>query len=411
MSKIRKKLTSILVKPAGPDCNLNCKYCFYLEKKHLFHDTKVHRMSEDILEELIKQAMDQSDENISIAWQGGEPTLMGLDFFKKVVEFEEKYGYGKTVGNGLQTNGLLLNEEWADFLSKYNFLIGLSIDGPQHIHDKYRRTPNDKGSWEIVHRNAKMLLDRGVEVNAMTCVTDYSSQYAEEIYNFHKNLGLNFMQFIPILESDDSQPIAAEFSVSGEAYGKFLCEIFDLWYEDYKKGTNITSVRHIDSVFHRYVGMDAPECVLNKECGVYVVVEHNGNVYSCDFFVDPKWQLGNIMNSKMITMLNSKKQTQFGQIKSRFPAKCRKCQWLRYCYGGCTKDRIKDPRDKNHTHFCKSYMMFFNHTHERMLELARNWTEEQRRLHEQEMAKQNNQTYDASMDFVQMYKDSLKNNE
>jgi uncharacterized protein len=348
-------------------------------------------MSDEILEELIKQAMEQSGEQISITWQGGEPTLMGLDFYKKVVEYEQKYGYGKIVGNGLQTNGLLLNEEWADFLAEYKFLVGLSLDGPKHIHDKYRLTRNGKGSFDIVYRNAQMLLERGVEVNAMCTLTDYSAQFPEETYEFHKNLGLNYMQFIPILESDDNG-YAAKYSVTGEQYGEFLCKTFDLWLKDYQEGKNITSIRHFETVFHRYVGFDAPECVLNKQCGVYVVVEHNGDVYGCDFFVDPEWKLGNIKKQKMINMLNSKKQTAFGLQKTKLPGKCRQCKWLKYCYGGCIKDRVKDKLDQGHCHFCTAYKMFFAHADSTLRQMAKDWKEDQVRA-------QTNETFDASKYF------------
>jgi len=356
-----KSLNSLLVKPAGPDCNLNCTYCFYLDKAGMFEPGK-HRMSYEVLENMIMQVMKQSGNDVSITWQGGEPTLMGLPFFKKVVELETKYGQGKVVGNGLQTNGLLLTEEWADFLKEYNFLVGISLDGPQHIHDHYRKTPNGKGSWDIVTRNARMLVKKGVEVNAMTTVTDYSVNYPKEIYQFHKAMGLGWMQFIPIVETDKSNPSqAAKYSVSGEKYGKFLCDVFDLWMADYAKGEETTSVRHVESVFFRYVGMEAPECPLKRECGVYLVVEHNGDIYPCDFFVSPETKLGNIAADQMIDLLNSDVMTAFGKRKTFLPESCLTCKWKSYCYGGCTKDRVKDLRDEGNNHFCVSYKMFLEH--------------------------------------------------
>jgi uncharacterized protein len=342
-----KSINSLLVKPAGPDCNLNCTYCFYLDKAEMFEAGK-HRMSYEVLENMIMQVMKQSGNEVNITWQGGEPTLMGLPFFKKVIELETKYGQGKVVGNGLQTNGLLLTEEWADFLKKYNFLVGISLDGPQHIHDHYRKTLNGKGSWDIVSRNARMLVKKGVEVNAMTTVTDYSVNYAREIYNFHKAMGLGWMQFIPIVETDKTNANqAARFSVSGEKYGKFLCDVFDLWMADYAKGEETTSVRHIESVFFRYAGMEAPECPLKRECGVYLVVEHNGDIYPCDFFVTPETKLGNIAADQMIDLLNSDAMTAFGKRKTLLPEGCLTCKWKSYCYGGC--------------HCCISYKMFLEH--------------------------------------------------
>ncbi len=371
-----KQLSSILVKPSGPDCNLNCEYCFYLDKAGLFPQEKIHRMSIETLEELISQTMAQSTQSVNIGWQGGEPTLMGLDFFKKVVEFEQKYGNGKMVGNGFQTNGYLLNEEWADFLAKYQFLIGLSIDGPKHIHDHYRKLVNGKGTWNKVSKNAKMLLARGAEVNALTCVTSYSANYATEIYNYHKNLGINWMQFIPIVETDkNDKSKASEFSVSAKQFGDFLIEVFDLWVKDFTpNGAPTTSVRHFDSWFALYVNMPASECTLQKECGTYVVVEHNGDIYGCDFFVDKAGYLGNInQGSTLYGALNSKGQTAFGKMKAMLPAKCKACKWLKYCHGGCLKDRVKDPQDNGHFRFCESYKMFFEHADPFMRQLAEDW--------------------------------------
>jgi uncharacterized protein len=398
MAKKIRPLTSILVKPAGPDCNLRCKYCFYLEKAELFPETKKHRMSGDIQEELIRQAMQQSGESVSIAWQGGEPTLMGLDFYKRAIELEMKYGHGQTVGNGLQTNGTLLNEEWAEFLQKYDWLVGLSLDGPEHIHDHYRKDAAGKGTHKRVEDNARMLLKNGVATNVLACLTDYSVNFPEESYHYFKSLGLNWMQFIPIVETDKNDPSkAAPFSVTAEKYGEFLCKIFDLWMADFQNGQPTTHVRHFDSVFYTYVGMESPQCSMMKECGPYVAVEHNGNVYSCDFFVEPKWKLGNIMNNRLIDMLNSKKQRAFGAAKAILPGECRKCPWLTKCYGGCTKDRIKDPRDNRKPRFCKAYKMFFAHADKRMKLLAESWKQEQKNILERQ---QTGGTYNAFKDFM-----------
>jgi len=373
-----KPLNSILVKPAGPDCNLGCGYCFYLEKAALFPESNKHRMSDDVLEVLIKQAMEQSGENIAITWQGGEPTLMGLDFYKKVVALEQKYGRGKVVGNGLQTNGLLIDEEWAAFLGEYQFLVGLSIDGPRHIHDKYRLTKNEQPSWERVMQSGKLLQQYNVAVNAMCCITSDSASHARELYEFYKEQGFEWMQFIPIVERDKVNPKkAADFSVTAEQYGNFMIEIFDLWLQDFDNGQPTTNVRFIESIFHTYVGLEAPECTLSKECGVYPTVEHNGDVYSCDFFVEPKWKLGNIREQRLVDMLNSPKQTKFGQLKSQLPRKCRTCPWLQHCYGGCTKDRVKDPKDSGLPRFCKSTIMFMEHADPVFKELARSWKNQQ----------------------------------
>ncbi len=370
----QKKLSSVLVKPAGPDCNLACSYCFYLEKAEFFPETKIHRMSEEILEEMVRQVVTQAEKQVFFTWQGGEPTLMGLSFYEKAVEFQQKYAEGVEVGNGFQTNGTLLNENWASFFRKNEFLVGLSLDGPQHVHDHYRFFRGGRGSWQQVVDRAKMLLDAGVKVNVLTVLSDYSAQFPEEIYNFHKSLGFQYMQFIPVVETNPHNPAeAAPFSVSPEAYGEFLKKIFDLWWADFKDGKPTTSVRYFDSVFFNYVGMEPPDCELKKACGVYVVVEHNGDVFSCDFFVEPKWKLGNVRENRIIDLLNSPRQFNFGQIKTVLPSECLNCPWLPYCWGGCPKDRLRDPRDKGSNHFCKSYKMFFEYADQRLTQLANQW--------------------------------------
>jgi len=373
----RKALNSVLVKPSGPDCNMECTYCFYLQKERLF-PAGTHRMSGEVLEEMTRQVMTQSPPHVSFGWQGGEPTLMGLPFFKKAVELQLRYGAGKSVGNGLQTNGLLLDSEWASFLREYRFLVGLSLDGPEHIHDRDRVLRGGQKTWSNVVDRARLLLDAGVQVNVLTVVTEYSSNFAGEIYRSHKDLGLRFMQFIPCVETDPRDATrAAPYSVSAEQYGRFLISLFDLWLADVKDGVAQTSIRYFDSVFHRYVGMTAPDCTLAEHCGSYLVVEHNGDVFSCDFFVEPEWRLGNVMEGRLVEMLNSPRQREFGGMKSARPVKCERCRWLALCYGGCTKDRLRDPGDLGNMHFCESHMMFFEHADRHLRSLALDWMNRQ----------------------------------
>jgi uncharacterized protein len=371
---MKKLLNSVLIKPSGPDCNLDCTYCFYLDKTEYFTKTQTHRMSVPILEELVKQSLQQAGSHMSFGWQGGEPTVMGLSFFEKAVQFQKKYGEGKSVGNGFQTNGILINQEWATFLREYNFLVGLSLDGPEHVHDHYRFNKQGKGTWKKVHDKAKLLQDSGVATNGLVVVNDYSVDFPEEIYAYHKGLGLNYMQFIPCVETDSKDAsVASSYSVSAEKYGEFLNRVFDLWYADIKDGVATTSVRHFDSVFHKYVGLNAPDCTLMETCGDYVVVEHNGDVFSCDFFVEDAWKLGNIMTHRIDEMLNSSHQTNFGNMKATLPQECVTCEWLQKCQGGCTKDRIRDPQDKGSNHFCQSYKMFFAHADSKLQSLAVQW--------------------------------------
>jgi uncharacterized protein len=364
-------LTSILVKPAGPDCGMDCGYCFYSGKSGLYPQTHMHRMSAEILDETMRRFLKQPTSDLSVGWQGGEPSLMGLPFFRKAVELEKLYGDGKSIGNGFQTNGLLLDREWAKFFREYKFLIGLSIDGPAHVHDRYRRLRNGDGTWAQVSAAAGMLLDEGVPVNALTVVNDYSARYPEEIYDHHRDLGLSYMQFIPCVETDPGdRSRAAPFSVTAEAYGAFLCRIFDRWRADFRGGTPQTSVRFFESLLFRYAGFAPPDCTLCEKCGTCLVVEHNGDVYSCDFFVEPAWLLGNVMSDGLAGMFASERHRQFSRRKAELTASCAACPWLTLCRGGCPKDRVRDPRDRGESHFCGAYRIFFEHAHAHLKKLA-----------------------------------------
>jgi len=376
---LRKPLRDILVKPAGPDCNMACGYCFYSGKCELFKQAETHRMNRDVLEEMIRQLMIQSGGEVSIGWQGGEPTLMGREFFEEAVMLEKRYGRGKVVGNGLQTNGILVDRAWARFFREYSFLVGLSIDGPEHVHDHYRQTRRGKGSWTRVRDSAKLMLDEGVSVNALTVVNDYSVRFPREIYEFHKGLGLTYMQFIPCVElSPENDGAIAPFSVSAEAYGEFLCTVFDLWRADFADELPTTSIRFFESLLFVYAGFPAPECTLAGECGPYVVVEHNGDVYSCDFFVEEPFRLGNVMEGRLDEMLNSAVQLRFGKRKADLAPSCRECQWLRLCRGGCVKDRVHNPHDPKANYLCRAFKHFFAHADGDMRRLVAEWRKRQK---------------------------------
>lgn len=380
MRMIHKPLQTLLIKPSSAHCNLNCSYCFYLDKASLYPTEKANRMSDNVLEELVKQAMNYSEQSIGLVWQGGEPTLMGLNFFKQAIKMQLRYGKNITIANSLQTNGLLLNSEWADFLAEYNFLVGLSIDGPQHVHDFFRKDAVGQGTWERVFQNAKMLLERKIAVNSLSCVTSYSANYPEEIYGFLYKNGFSNMQFIPVIEIDKENPNKiADFSVSAKDYGEFLCRIFDLWKSDFSYGIPKVSVRFFEELFYNYVGYEPPECTFQKECGKYLVVEYNGDVYSCDFFVEKRWLLGNIKHTNLHSLLNSTRQDEFGKQKSVLDNKCISCKWLNYCNGGCIKNRLNNPEDKGHNHFCESYKMVFEYADSFMKELAERWKEKQQK--------------------------------
>ena len=376
-----KILQSVLIKPAGPDCNMGCTYCFYMEKSALFSETGPHRMSPDILDTLVRQVMTQGGDAISFGWQGGEPTLMGVPFYEKAVEFQQRYGRpGQTCGNGLQTNGILIDRTWARFLSDARFLVGLSLDGPEHVHDRYRCLKNGQSSWKKVTAARERLLEADAEVNALVVVNDYSVRFPEEIYRYHQQAGLTFMQFIPCIEPDPEVPgKPVSFSVPPEDYGHFLIRLFDLWRQDFNNGQPTTYIRWFESLFFTYVNMLPPECTLLPECGIYTVVEHNGDIFSCDFFVEPQWRLGNIMQDNLIDCLNSEQQQRFGNAKSRLPDVCRNCRWLIHCRGGCPKERGFQPAHPALSYLCPGYQLFFEHADPVFRKMAETWKMQQKK--------------------------------
>jgi uncharacterized protein len=369
-----KHLNTILIKPTSWGCNLRCDYCFYLEKEQYYPGALPdHRMSEETLEEMIKQSYERPDPPI-FAWQGGEPTMMGLPFFRKALELQHHYAEGRPVQNTIQTNGVLLDEEWANFLRNNKFLVGLSLDGKKPVHDAYRLDAAGEGSWLRVQKAARLLMRKKVEVNALATVNAESVHRPEETYRFLKALGFTFMQFIPIVETDPEDPSrSTDWSVDPEDYGRFLCRIFDLWKKDIDMDQLKAkiSVRYFDSLLHSYLGNMPPDCAMMPECGVYLVVEHNGDVFPCDFYVQPDLRIGNIHSGNLRLMLNSNPQTNFGRMKFDMVDECRTCPWLKHCHGGCLKDRYRDPRDNGRSHFCRSTKIFLEHADPTFRELAK----------------------------------------
>ena len=356
-------LQSIVLKPMGAFCNLRCQYCFYLDKQALYPGVPTeHRMNEDTLQTVIKQ-MFLCTNTPTFVWQGGEPTIMGLAFFQQAIELQKFYAKGRTFYNSLQTHGMLLDHDWMPFLRKENFLVGLSLDGPQPVHDHYRLTPTGKGTFQSVYNSALLLQQEQIPFNVLATVSDYSANYPQEIYRFFAENDFLFMQFSPIVELDPNNTRqAASYSVDALAYGRFLYKIFELWVKDfdYQHLKQKTSIRWFDSVLQSYVGMTPDHCIFHKTCNDYLVVEHNGDIFSCDFFVEKDKCLGNIHQTTLFKAFKSPEHIAFGLEKANLNEVCKKCEWLRQCYGGCIKDRIRDPKDHGHNHFCESYRYFFN---------------------------------------------------
>ncbi|MEA3344686.1 MAG: anaerobic sulfatase maturase [Chloroflexota bacterium] len=361
---------SVLVKPVSADCNLDCEYCFYHDRPtDPYRDRKRHRMSSRVLRALLRQYMPLAGANPSFGWQGGEPTLAGLDFFREVVKLEQRYGVsGQVVGNGLQTNGTFIDEEWARFLAQYNFLVGVSLDGPQELHDHYRYNAAGDGSWQRVMDGIELLRQYGVAFNILTVVSDLTAQRPAEIYSFFREQGFEFMQFIPCVERDPKSGEIAPFSVKPQQYGDFLCELFDLWWND---GEPEASLRTFENVLAAYLGQEPETCEYRERCDSYVVIEYNGDVYPCDFFVTEEWRLGNLLETPLEEIVRSPKREKFSSIKGRPYAECEDCPWDFICHHGCPRFRLgPDGRFGQHHYLCPAFKQFFAYADERFRELA-----------------------------------------
>lgn len=351
---------SLLIKPSSADCNLNCDYCFYLEKHRIYPQTKRHRMKDTVLEQMVSSYMNTSQPVYYFGWQGGEPTLMGLAFFEKVVEFQKKYGRrGAIVSNGLQTNATLINDPLAALWSKYKFLVGVSIDGPKEIHDQYRTNIKGHGSHGDVLRGIDTLKRHGVEFNALVLVSASNVQHPKEIYRYLCNLDIYHHQYIPCVEFDNTgQPCS--FAISGKQWGAFLCGIFDEWIQ---KDTRKVSIRLFDSILGHMMDWQYRMCSQGGRCNTYFVVEHNGDIYPCDFFVELPTRLGNILNHTWEELSCSVRYRSFSRQKSDWSNRCKDCDFLRFCSGDCLKHRFyKDRNPQTLSWLCAGWKRFYHHS-------------------------------------------------
>ena len=350
---------SLLIKPSGPDCNLDCKYCFYSHKSSLFGKS-THRMGDDVLDRLIKDYLSLNFPVSSFAWQGGEPTLMGLDFYKKVVELQKEYGQdGQAVSNALQTNGVLLDEEWCRFLCEYQFLVGISLDGPKDYHDFYRLDHAGNGTFDKVMVAIKTCRRHKVEFNILVLLNNKNVIAPDELFDFFTGLKIKYLQFVPCVEKDMKTGQIADYSITPQQYGEFLCRIFDRWNE---YGPEKLSIRIIDSMLNYLVHGRHTNCTFNRKCEDYIVIEHNGDAFCCDFFVDQQHNLGNIIDSPIKELVRNDKKLRFASLKNKIHNKCLICRHDRLCNGGCLKDRIMTSDGfANPSYFCQGYKTFFDH--------------------------------------------------
>ncbi len=366
---ILMKPFTLLIKPSGSDCNLNCRYCFYINRaSDIGHGRQ--RMSYDVLEKLIKDYIKLKLPFFSFAWQGGEPTLMGLDFYRKVVELQHKYcAPGQQVSNSIQTNAVLLDEEWCKFLCENKFLAGISIDGPRRLHDYYRLDLAGNGTFERVMQSVERCKKHNVEFNTLTLINNVTADYPDEIFDFLINLGVRYMQFISCVEIDPQTGQVADFSVSPKQYGNFLCRIFDRWM---KFGPQNLSIRDFDSILNYCLSGRHTLCTFDRQCSDYIVIEHTGDVFGCDFFVDLKWRVGNIMKTPIENLASDAATMDLMQNKRKLCSKCFACRHLAVCWGGCLKDRIPlEPKKFNsESYFCESYCKFFDYSMPRFIKVA-----------------------------------------
>lgn len=368
-----------MAKPIGPICNIDCKYCFYLEKENLYPEKRGKSnwsMNDDTLESFIKQKIESTDiQEESFAWQGGEPTLLGVDYFKKVVELQKKYSNGKKINNALQTNGILLDDEWCKFFADNNFLIGLSIDGPRELHDKYRVDKGGKPTFDKVMRGIHFLKKHSVSYNTLTVVQKDNSQHPLDVYNFLKEAGSGYIQFIPIVEriSEEkpdglslvlpgkSNAVVSNWSVHPVQFGNFLIEIFDHWV---RNDVGKYFVQMFDVSLEAWAGFNPSLCIFSETCGNALAIEHNGDLYSCDHYVYPENKLGNIMEVPLLSMVDSTQQDKFGADKrDTLPEYCKKCEVRFACNGECPKNRFLTTPEGEYglNYLCAGYKKFFNH--------------------------------------------------
>lgn len=366
----------VMLKPAGAHCNLACKYCYYLEKNKLYPTAQRHLMSDEMLEQFTREYIEaQTMSQVLFTWHGGEPLLRSIDFYRKALSLQQKYAGGRRIDNVIQTNGTLLTDEWCEFFAQNHWLVGISIDGPQPYHDHYRLTAAGKPSWKKVMQGIKLLKKHGVEWNAMAVVNAYNVNHPLEFYRFFKENGCQFLQFTPIVERltrhEDGRTLASladkdeislsEASVAPEQWGYFLCAIFDEWV---RKDVGKIFVEIFDCTLANWMGVSPGICAYSKECGHAGVMEHNGDVYSCDHFVFPEYKLGNIRDHSLIDMLYGEQQQEFSRLKhSSLPRQCKECDMEFACHGECPKNRFMKDKygDSGLNYLCPGYYHYYQH--------------------------------------------------
>ena len=365
----------IMLKPAGSLCNLRCEYCYYLEKQQLYTNCPNHIISDQMLEKFIHEYIEaQTTPEVLFTWHGGETLMRPISFYKRALQLQRAYARGRQVDNCIQTNGTLLNDEWCQFFKENNFLVGVSIDGPQEFHDEYRKTASGKPSFHKVMQGIRLLNKHGVEWNALAVVNDFNADYPLDFYHFFKEIKCRYIQFTPIVERivtrNDGLKLApgmyeggqlADFSVTPEQWGNFLCTIFDEWV---RNDVGEYYVQLFDATLANWVGVAPGVCTMAAECGHAGVMEFNGDVYACDHFVYPEYKLGNLKDKTIYEMMHSPRQQEFAKLKNALlPQQCKECRFRFACHGECPKNRFVRDRynQPGLNYLCKGYYQFFEH--------------------------------------------------
>ena len=364
----------IMVKPVGSVCNLRCDYCYYLEKQHLYANEGRQMLSDELLERFIREYIEsQTTPEVLFTWHGGEPLVRPLAFYEKVVRLQQRYARGRRIANSLQTNGTLINDDWARFFHDQGWLIGVSLDGPEAYHDAFRRTRGGGPSFRNVIRGIDILNRHAVEWNALAVANRLNGDHPLSFYRFFKNIGCQYIQVTPVVERlahhDDGRQLAslvdegqlAPFSIRPKQWGNFLCTIFDEWV---RHDVSMFFFNIFDATLANWVGVAPGLCTMAKHCGHAGVMEHNGDVYSCDHFVFPEYKLGNIHEQSLVEMMYSERQRRFGRAKAdSLPTQCRECQWLNACHGECPRNRFIHTAngEPGLNYLCEGYRQYFSH--------------------------------------------------
>lgn len=352
----------VMAKPVGAACNMRCRYCYYLEsgERRAVHESTL--MSEDILERYIQEYIEaQTSNDVLFCWHGGEALLRPITFYKRALELQRRYAHGHNIVNTIQTNGTLINEDWAEFFHDNHFLVGVSIDGPEWLHNHYRPMRNGEGSWAKVMTGIETLNHYDVEWNAMAVVNNITARHPLEFYHFFKEIDCHYIQFTPIVEPSSQGEGLSPETVDPHDFGNFLCTIFDEWV---RNDVGEYFVQIFDATLANWMGVEPGVCSMAKTCGHAGVIEHNGDVYSCDHFVFPEHLLGNITTSTLVSMMYGEKQAAFARIKQgSLPTQCRQCEWLFACNGECPKNRLltTSSGERGLNYLCEGYRRFFTH--------------------------------------------------